>query len=80
MSIGYEVTMTPLQILTFYNAMANDGVMVKPMFVSEIKEGGTVSKKYEPVVINPAVCSQRTALKDGPGIWKGSSRTAPASG
>jgi cell division protein FtsI (penicillin-binding protein 3) len=63
MSIGYEVTMTPLQILTFYNAVANDGVMVKPMFVSEIKDGGTVVKKFEPVVLNPAICSESTVKK-----------------
>ena len=36
MSIGYEVKQTPLQVLTFYNAVANGGEMVKPMFVSAI--------------------------------------------
>jgi cell division protein FtsI (penicillin-binding protein 3) len=60
MSIGYELTLTPLQILTFYNAIANNGVMVKPLFVSEIREGGQVTRKTEPVVLNPSVCSPAT--------------------
>jgi len=37
MSTGYESRMTPMQILTFYNAVANDGKMVKPIFVKEIR-------------------------------------------
>ncbi|MGB0882366.1 MAG: penicillin-binding protein [Vicingaceae bacterium] len=60
MSIGYEVQMTPLQILTFYNAVANDGKMVKPRFVSEIRQGGKLVKKYEPEVINNSICSKKT--------------------
>ncbi|MBW6459939.1 MAG: transpeptidase family protein [Bacteroidales bacterium] len=60
MSIGYELTMTPLQILTFFNAIANDGIMVKPMFVNEIREGGKTVEKFEPVVINPSICSKTT--------------------
>ena len=60
MSIGYELTITPLQTLTFYNAVANNGVMVKPIFVSEIREGGQTIKKFDPVVINPAVCTPNT--------------------
>jgi cell division protein FtsI (penicillin-binding protein 3) len=39
MAFGYGVSVTPMQTLTFYNAVANNGVMVKPQFVSEIKEG-----------------------------------------
>lgn len=60
MSIGYELTMTPLQILTLYNAVANNGVMVKPLFVSEIREGGQVVKQNRPDTINPAICSPAT--------------------
>jgi cell division protein FtsI (penicillin-binding protein 3) len=60
MSIGYEVTITPLQTLTFYNAIANNGVMVKPLFVSEIREGGKTIQKFDPVVINPSVCTPAT--------------------
>jgi cell division protein FtsI (penicillin-binding protein 3) len=58
MSIGYELTITPLQMLTFYNAIANNGV--KPLFVSEIREGGQSIRKFDPVVINPAVCTPGT--------------------
>lgn len=60
MSIGYELTLTPIQILALYNAIANNGVMVRPLFVSEIREGGQIIKKFDPVVINPAVCSPAT--------------------
>lgn len=60
MSIGYELMLTPLQILTFYNSVANNGVMVKPQFVSEIREGGQIIKKIDPVVINQAICSPGT--------------------
>jgi cell division protein FtsI (penicillin-binding protein 3) len=60
MSIGYELTITPLQVLTFYNSIANNGVMVKPLFVSEIREGGKTIKKFDPIVINPAICTPAT--------------------
>ncbi len=61
-SIGYEVALTPLQILTFYNAVANNGVMVKPQFISEICDAGIPSKKFEPIVLNPKIASE-PALK-----------------
>ena len=57
MSIGYEMAITPLQILTFYNAVANDGVMVKPMFVKQISKTGTTVEKYDAEVINPRIAS-----------------------
>ena len=60
MSIGYEVQMTPLQILTFYNAIANDGKMVKPRFVTEIRKSGELVKKYDVQVINNSICSKKT--------------------
>ncbi|MFK5855885.1 MAG: penicillin-binding protein [Bacteroidota bacterium] len=60
MSIGYELTITPLQTLTYYNAIANNGVMVKPMFVSEIREGGTVIEKFNTEIINEKMVSQST--------------------
>jgi cell division protein FtsI (penicillin-binding protein 3) len=60
MSIGYELTITPLQTLAFYNAVANNGVMVKPQFVSEIREGGQIIKKFEPEILNPSICSPAT--------------------
>lgn len=63
MAFGYGVSITPLQTLTFYNSVANNGVMVKPQFVSEIKEWNKTIKKYNTEVINPKVCSQETLLK-----------------
>ncbi len=63
MSIGYELQLTPLQILTFYNAVANDGVMVKPMFVKEIQEGGKTVKRFKREIINSSICSKSSIKK-----------------
>lgn len=63
MSHGYEVQMTPLQILTFYNAVANDGKMVKPKFVEEIRKYDKVIERFDAQVINPAICSKTTIKK-----------------
>lgn len=63
MAYGYEVSMTPLQILTFYNAIANDGEMVKPRMIKEVKEWNRSVLKFEKEVINPAICSKETAAK-----------------
>lgn len=60
MSIGYEVALTPLQTLTLYNAVANNGKMMKPLFVKEIRRNGEVVESFNPVVINPAICSPST--------------------
>jgi cell division protein FtsI (penicillin-binding protein 3) len=60
MSIGYETQLPPINMLTFYNAIANDGVMVKPKFVTRIMRGGDVIKEYPVEVINPAICSPAT--------------------
>jgi cell division protein FtsI (penicillin-binding protein 3) len=63
MAFGYGVSLTPLQTLTFYNAIANDGEMVKPRFLREVKEFSKVIVPFEKEVINPAVCSKETAKK-----------------
>jgi cell division protein FtsI (penicillin-binding protein 3) len=60
-SIGYEVKMTPLQILTFYNAIANNGKMMKPIFVKRITDKSSVIREVDPQVINPRICSEKTA-------------------
>jgi cell division protein FtsI (penicillin-binding protein 3) len=60
-SIGYEVKMTPLQILTFYNAIANDGEMVKPKFVRQITDKSSVVQEVETEVIHERICSEKTA-------------------
>jgi len=64
MAYGYgSIQITPLQTLAFYNAIANNGVLVKPRFIKEIKEWDKVILKNEVVVINPAICSQETIGK-----------------
>ena len=60
MSIGYEVSMTPLQILTFFNAVANNGKMVKPKFVEELRYRGKTIKQFEDEVLSSKICSDRT--------------------
>lgn len=62
-SYGYEIKLTPLQTLTFYNAVANDGKMVKPIFVKEVRENGVLVKKFGPEVLNPSICSKETLSK-----------------
>ena len=57
MAFGYGVSVTPMQTLALYNSIANDGVMVKPQFVSEIKEWNKTIKRFDVEVINPKVCS-----------------------
>ncbi len=63
MAFGYQVSFTPLQVLTFYNAIANEGKMVKPHFISEIQKHGQTVKQQQVEVINPAICSQETLKK-----------------
>lgn len=63
MAFGYGVAVTPLQTLTLYNAVANNGEMIKPQFVSEIKEWNKTIKKYNKEVINPKICSDETIKK-----------------
>lgn len=60
MSIGYEVQLTPLQILTFYNGVANNGIVVKPYFVSKVTDGAKVIQEYDPEIVNPRLCSPST--------------------
>lgn len=63
MSHGYEIQMTPLQILTFYNAVANGGKMVKPRFVTEVRDGNRTVKTFDQEVITNAICSRSTINK-----------------
>jgi cell division protein FtsI (penicillin-binding protein 3) len=63
MAFGYGVSVTPLQTLTLYNAIANNGEMVKPQFVKEIKEWSKTIKKFDKQIINPKICSDETLRK-----------------
>ncbi len=60
MAYGYEMQMTPLQMLTFYNAVANDGKMVAPLFVREIRRFGNTIENFEPRVIEERIASAQT--------------------
>ncbi|MGC6490041.1 MAG: penicillin-binding protein [Flavobacteriales bacterium] len=60
MSIGYGLKLTPIQILSFYAAIANDGKRMKPYFVSAIMNNGIEEKRFTPYVINPSICSMTT--------------------
>jgi len=60
MAFGYNIAVTPLQTLTLYNAIGNNGKMVKPYLVSEIKDQGVVVKEAMPQVIKEKVCSDET--------------------
>lgn len=63
MAIGYEIKLTPLQILSLYNAVANGGKMMKPFLVNEIQEYGNNEKVFEPQVLNKKICSEKTLEK-----------------
>ena len=63
MAFGYGVSITPLQTLAFYNAIANDGVMLKPRFLKEVKDFDKTIEVFNKEVINPSICSKETARK-----------------
>ncbi len=63
MSIGYEVRLTPLQTLTLYNAVANDGKMVKPKFAKALMYHGDVVKTFDTEVLKQSICSRSTLRK-----------------
>ncbi|MDR1859899.1 MAG: transpeptidase family protein [Bacteroidales bacterium] len=63
MAYGYELKVTPMQMAAFYNAVANGGKMMKPMFVTEVREKGLPVKTFQPEVMNPAICSKETLGK-----------------
>lgn len=60
MSIGYETMIPPIYILNFYNAIANNGTMVKPKFVKAISKNGEILEEFPTEVINPKICSDST--------------------
>lgn len=60
-AIGYSVRVTPLQVATFYNAIANNGKMMKPYVVESIEDEGRVVRKFKPQILNGSICSKATA-------------------
>ena len=63
MAHGYELMMTPLQMLNFYNAVANNGKMMKPYLVSEIKRGDELKKKFDPLVLRANIAKPENIQK-----------------
>lgn len=60
MSFGYETQIPPIYTLTFFNAIANRGKMVRPMFTKEILHNGKIVKSFSTEVVNSSICSDRT--------------------
>lgn len=84
MSYGYSVELTPLQILMFYNAIANDGKMIRPYLVKALQKDGETIKEYDTEVIKGSICSSRT-LRDLKGalhdvVWDNHLGTASNNG
>ena len=63
MSYGYSVELSPMQILMFYNALANGGRMMRPMLVTAIQRNGETVRSFRPEVVKSSICSSRT-LRD----------------
>ncbi len=63
MSVGYEMRVSPLQILTFYNAIANNGYLVKPLLVKKIKKTGESIDVFKAEVSSQPICSEATLEK-----------------
>ncbi len=62
-SIGYESKLTPLQMLTFYNAIANKGRLMKPYLVSDVEEFGVGTQHFRPTVVKRTIASERAIEK-----------------
>ncbi|MBQ3717254.1 MAG: penicillin-binding protein 2 [Paludibacteraceae bacterium] len=82
MSYGYSIEMSPMQILMFYNAIANGGRMMRPMLVTAIQRNGENIKSFRPEVVKSSICSSRT-LRDIQGalhdvVWDNHLGTAAA--
>lgn len=63
MAYGYGFEITPLHTLALYNAVANDGVMIKPVIVKSVKRADENEKTFKTDVINKKICSQETLNK-----------------
>jgi cell division protein FtsI (penicillin-binding protein 3) len=63
MAFGYNLTVSPLQMLTLYNAVANNGKMMRPYLVNEIREDGRPIQKFQPYVLKDSICSKSTIKK-----------------
>ena len=83
MAYGYSVELSPMQILMFYNAIANNGKMVRPMLVTAIQQNGVNMRVFKPQTVKSSICSDRT-LRDIKGalhdvVWENKMGTASVS-
>jgi cell division protein FtsI (penicillin-binding protein 3) len=62
MAHGYEIKLTPLQILAFYNAIANNGTRVKPYLVEKVLDNGKIIREYKPEASQKAICKPQAAM------------------
>lgn len=62
MSYGYSIGVTAMQMAAFYNGIANQGTLMRPLLIKEISHNGQTIEKYDPEVINPQMCSPETAV------------------
>ena len=60
MSFGYAIQVSPLQTLTLYNAIANDGKMMKPYLVNRIVRDGIPYREFQPTVLDESICKSST--------------------
>ena len=60
MAYGYSVELSPMQLLMFYNAIANNGRMVRPMLVTAIQQNGETEKRFRPETVKSSICSKNT--------------------
>ena len=82
MSYGYSVELSPMQILMFYNAIANNGRMMRPMLVTAIQQNGEIEKSFKPEVVKSSICGKK-AIEDIKGalhdvVWDDHLGTAAA--
>lgn len=92
MAIGYNMEVSPLNLITFYNAIANDGKMMKPYLIDAIMEKGKVKEKFHPVVLREQICrkevcdtlkkvmSMVTSNKHGTAYWQLHGAVCPIAG
>ena len=60
MAYGYRVQMAPIQMITFYNAIANGGRMISPVLVRELRRGDRVEERFATQTLRRSVCTDRT--------------------
>ncbi len=60
MAYGYGIEISPLHTLALYNAVANDGKMIKPMFVTSVRQADETITEFDTETLNPKICSKKT--------------------